>query len=86
MNSDERCAGLTPNKNPPIIVARGRVASVPHMFVARTPAVAEALFNLKIEATIKVVATPSPGKIPKKTPRAAPPAILCGESSSEKKC
>lgn len=57
---------------------------VVHMLTAKTPAVAERRLKRKIEAVISVVATPSPGIMPQKIPKAAPAATLWGESSMRK--
>lgn len=54
------------------------------MLTAKTPAVAEKRLKRKIEAVIKVVATPSPGIMPQKIPKAAPAATLWGVSLIKK--
>lgn len=70
----------------PIPAESGKTKKVVHILVAKTPAVADNLFNLKIVAKNKVENIPSPGNIPKKTPSAVPAAILLGVSSMRKNC
>lgn len=66
------------------MAASGKAITVIHIFTAKTPAVAERRLKRKIVAVTSVVATPSPGIIPQKTPSAAPAATLWGESSIKK--
>lgn len=74
------------NKNPPTIAAIGIAAIVPHMLVVSAPINPAALFKPKKDVTNRTVSGPTLGIIPKKIPKAKPAAILCGVSSSVKKC
>lgn len=69
----------------PIIATRGSTKAFVHIFTAKTPATAESLLNRKIEAATRAAKIPSPGKIPRNIPSAAPPATFSGVSLIRKK-
>jgi hypothetical protein len=70
----------------PTAAAKGSANMSVHVFVAMAPAIAAKRLNLKIDANTTEAAIPAPGAIPKKTPRAAPAAMLWGVSLIRKNC